>query len=361
MACGDEKAGQRNHRVAAPVAKPVIARDDGTSVGIAGQLALHDELVRVQHQLLDPDRRGRSQLVRILPSCEKRVLQAFAFGETFYSIEFSVRVRRQNEGGTLSLLELQTKDSGKEVVLAGIEAAILLKRQKIIAVPVVPRFDGDFAARKIEGGRSVERSNFDPIPDVFDLHLPIAGVRRGMVVAVVDERFAFKFQDVACPDQGVLHKRGVLPLSHPNAFLKQRITDRESPNGRCALQMKALDVHVAFRFNRAAHPPICREWKIFAVVTGCFIEFRNHLRSPDRWVEGGEQESVVAAGQIAADRSGGEAADSVGDEPLALFRLFEGAAGFAAETDSGDPRHAYGRRFAVRHLALLRRCDGTVG
>ena len=56
------------------------------------------------------------------------------------------------------MLELQTKDCGKEVVFAGIEAAILFKREKTITVPVVPRSIG-FTARKIERRRSVERRN----------------------------------------------------------------------------------------------------------------------------------------------------------------------------------------------------------
>src|SRR5258705_4135962 len=89
-----------------------------------------------------------------------------------------------------------------------VEAAILLKRQKIIAVPVVPRFDGGFAAGKVERSGSVKRRDLEAMLDVFDLHLPIACARRGMVVAVVNERFAFKFQGAARPDEGVLHKCG---------------------------------------------------------------------------------------------------------------------------------------------------------
>src|SRR5215468_11245030 len=94
----------------------------------------------------------------------------------------------------------------------------------------------------------------------FNPHLPIAGVRSGVVVVIVDESFTFKFKGVACPNQGVLHECCVLSLLHPYAFLKECISDRELPDRRRALQMKAFDVEVTFRFNRAADPPICREW-----------------------------------------------------------------------------------------------------
>src|SRR5437667_315106 len=107
---------------------------------------LHDGLIGVQHKLFDPTRCGRSQFIGVLPGREKRVLQLSAIRESLCSIEFRVRGRRKNNGRILSLLELQTKDSGKEVVFASVEAAILLKRQKAVTVPVVPSFDQGFAA-----------------------------------------------------------------------------------------------------------------------------------------------------------------------------------------------------------------------
>src|SRR5882724_756194 len=86
----DEETWQCDHGVAAPIAKPVIASDDRAGVRIAGQRALHNELIGVQHQLLNPTRSGRSQkLVRFVPVREYRVLQLVACREARYSIELN--------------------------------------------------------------------------------------------------------------------------------------------------------------------------------------------------------------------------------------------------------------------------------
>src|SRR5882724_7531722 len=48
------QARQRDHRVASPVAEPVVAGDDGHAVGVAGCGPSRDELVAGEHEVLDP-------------------------------------------------------------------------------------------------------------------------------------------------------------------------------------------------------------------------------------------------------------------------------------------------------------------
>ena len=45
---------RERHRVAPPVAEPVIAGDDGRAIGIVGYGSADDELIGGQHELLDP-------------------------------------------------------------------------------------------------------------------------------------------------------------------------------------------------------------------------------------------------------------------------------------------------------------------
>ena len=50
-------------------------------------------------------------------------------------------------------------------------------------------------------------------------------------------------------------------------------------------------------------------------------------------MEGRDQQTMIATGQVTTDGSGGIAADSVGDQPFPLVGEFERAADLAAEFD----------------------------
>src|SRR5437588_12380781 len=67
-------------------------------------------------------------------------------------------------------------------------------------------------------------------------------------------------------------------------------------------------------------------------------------------MEGGDQQAMIAAGQIAADRSGGVAADTVSNEPFALFGNFERPAYLTPEFDCHAARRA--GRFGFRRAGL---------
>src|SRR5260370_17909578 len=50
----ERQSRQRNHGVAPPVSKPVIAGDDAAAIGFFGQAALYDELICSEDQLPNP-------------------------------------------------------------------------------------------------------------------------------------------------------------------------------------------------------------------------------------------------------------------------------------------------------------------
>src|SRR6266705_7123857 len=58
----ESKTGQSDHGVPAPIAEPVITRDDGSSVWLFRQTPFYDELVRRKNELLNPVRSGGSRL-----------------------------------------------------------------------------------------------------------------------------------------------------------------------------------------------------------------------------------------------------------------------------------------------------------
>src|SRR5258708_34283086 len=68
---------------------------------------------------------------------------------------------------------------------------------------------------------------------------------------------------------------------------------------------------------------------------GGLFELGHELNSPDGRVKSGEQETVVATGQVATDPSGSKAANAIGDEPFALLGGFEHAANVPPKLDEG--------------------------
>lgn len=67
----ERESGQRNHRVAAPVAEPVIACDDRTRVRVVRKGPAHDELIGGEDELPNPCRR-RFGTVRLEGFVERR-------------------------------------------------------------------------------------------------------------------------------------------------------------------------------------------------------------------------------------------------------------------------------------------------
>ncbi len=153
---GDERqARQADHRVAAPIAEPGVARDDRTPVGIVGQGAAHDELIGSQAQVLHPGRRiGETALGR------QPTFVCLPLGVSRRPIQIRRRLGAGHQGERLAGVQGCAEAPSVQVILVRFQSPVVLHAQKKVPVPVVLRCSLGLVAQKIkrrgalEGGSS---------------------------------------------------------------------------------------------------------------------------------------------------------------------------------------------------------------
>jgi hypothetical protein len=148
----------------------------------------------------------------------------------------------------------------------------------------------------------------DALVDGIDLHTPIARVRQGMKVAVVDEGFQLDIDGTTRAKKRVLDVRGVLALAHPDAFFEESIGEGVSPGGHAAFEIKTFEVSETFRIDSPTGPAMRCERKISARVVDDFVKRRDQLRAADRRLKRSDQQTVIAAREAASDGTGGVSA-----------------------------------------------------
>ncbi len=112
------EAGESDHGVASPIAKPVVAGDDATAIGIAGHGASHEKLIGGEHELPEPRgfvfrRSGVGLRVFFLPELEKFSFAGRLLGAELLTIERRVFVRGTNDGEALAGFEAAAKKAGE--------------------------------------------------------------------------------------------------------------------------------------------------------------------------------------------------------------------------------------------------------
>ena len=118
---------------------------------------------------------------------------------------------------------------------------------------------------------------------------------------------------------------------HPNAPFDQGVGAGVRPHRHRSVAPKSDQQTITERGDRAAAPAVRGERVLRAVVADLGVDLGTQQHASDRRRARREQQTVVAPRQWAADRTGGEAAQAVGDQPLARLRDGELAAQGAVE------------------------------
>ena len=95
--------------------------------------------------------------------------------------------------------------------------------------------------------------------------------------------------------------------------------------------MKILEEEKTFGIDRAAAPAMGGEREIRSGVVDNFIDGRDELRAPQRRLQSGDKQPVIAASLAAGDGRGSVSTDSIGDKPLARFGNSKIATNLAAK------------------------------
>ena len=118
MAGGECQARKSDHRVAAPIAEPVIAGNDAVPIGLAGNRALYYELVRSENELREPCGIGIRFRRRRMDSkrCQKAGIVSELLGESGISIEKSILVRGEDQRERFAEFDRGAELRGKEMI-----------------------------------------------------------------------------------------------------------------------------------------------------------------------------------------------------------------------------------------------------
>src|SRR5205807_4017588 len=259
-------------------------------------------------------------------------------------------MRGKDKSHALPRNEFHVHRSHKQIGVTIVQPARSFFGPATVAVSLMLLFESRVGAENIKRDRAVECGNLDSVLDRPGLDPPIACMRIRVEVAIVDKRLHSQASRPTAPEQRVWDVGSVLTLAHPDARFEQSVGRRESPYRTRAFQVETLKVEVALGLDGAAGPAICSERVARTVVVGRLFQLCDELRSSERRMEGGDQQAMIAAGQIAADGSGGVAADTVRNEPFPLFGNFQRPAYLTPEFYCHAARRA--GRFGFRRAGL---------
>lgn len=152
----------------------------------------------------------------------------------------------------------------------------------------------------------------------FGAVIALGGV---VVVAMVDEDFDGEGEAIAGVAEFVLGVSGVFLGLHPDAFLEAGIGAGVGPSRGGAFEVEAFGVAVAVAGGGATTPAIAAQRIGFAQVVSGFVKLAEEEGSLQGWFEGGDEKSVVAAGEDAGEGAAAVATNAIGDQPFTLGGL----------------------------------------
>ena len=167
-----------------------------------------------------------------------------------------------------------------------------------------------------EGDSPLEGDDPDARLDRRHAHLPARATSGRVVVAVVDEGADLQRHRIAGTEKPVAHVGRVRAGFHEDALLQAHVAPGVGPDRRGAVEPEALEVSMARRGDRPVRPAVRPERPRLAAALEALLELGHEHGPSERWLEGGDEEPVVASGERSRHRPGRESADPVGDEPL---------------------------------------------
>ena len=205
------------------------------------------------------------------------------------------------------------------MVLVVVEPAVTRDGQIKIAIPVMRRLGTCLCAEYIKGSRALERVYAHAVIHRLDIHAPVAGMGTRVVVTVVDQGLDCELNRSTRAHELISHVGRVGSMLHPHSFLEQGVGTGKRPDGHRTFQSEGFDESVSLRIERASGPAVRAQRIGTAVVVRHFIQLCHKQRAPERRLERGYQQPVIAARQESDCGAGSEPADPVGHDPFTLF------------------------------------------
>ena len=301
---GEQQAGQRDHRVAAPVLEPRESREDGAPVAAVGAGAVDDEVVGREDERLQL---GRG--VERLGLREQRMPALALGGEQRRAVDAARGERRIEADRDEARLAGRERERRGERVAGGVDrvvAARTLLDQRVAAPPgrgarEVGAGRGDEQRRL--GGREAVRGKDDgglPTGRDRDVGRPVGVGIDLMVSAVLDEHARLEPHRRRRIDERPQHRDRALVAQHDDAPLEARGPDLEGPGRHAVLERERRDAPVAVGIDRAVGPAPRGERHARAVHDDLLVDEGHQHAAADGRLARAHEQSVVAPRRDAA-------------------------------------------------------------
>ena len=374
------QAGQADHRVAAPIGEPVVARDDAVRPAAVVEIPAHDELVGRQRQPRHPGRRRRclasdrgalrgaitrGGVVPSLRSSGAEERKEFGFAGQGDRARHRVGRGAPARGGHELHRLTGGKDPrelpGQQVVLAVGQPALALLCEVEGPKRLGPNLRPRSAAHEMQVRPRTARPGDDEAvalcPDAG--HRP-AGEAAAVVVAEIGQGFQAQRQRPLRLDGAVFDAHDVGAVVHEHGLLDEEARPAESPGRHRAFELHGFEQGPSRRGDGAVVPADRRERHLAAVHRERLDQPGEHQRATDRRVQRRDEEAVVAARVHAGEAAAGVAADPVGQEPLPALERAEVGADFPPVAHHRKPARGQGQSRERRGAGRQRLRQGLV-
>ena len=358
---GERQAFEADHRVATPVAEPVIAGVDAAQ--LAAFRLCHDvffdsaagqdhELIRGHCELL-----GERVAVELRRESEQTVEPAALRIEHGRCIEIHPvpGVHGGHEHDRLLDRDLRREVTRAErAVERGVAAVALDAVHELVLVALVGHERrGPGLQLHAQHQRTAGMADFvTAAPHLDDERFAGRARRRLVVPAKCHERSDLQVQACAA-QQAVLHADRVLVVHHHDGFFEHDVVDLERPHRDAVIQTKLLEIAVRVADEAVILELGAAEVQLARRRDHGFVATRDHDVPALRCRQVRHEQAVILACGDARDRAGGVAAEAVRDQPFATAQLQRIAAAVPTQDDLPAVDHA---RPSTSSIAL---CAGS--
>src|SRR5580700_5781148 len=212
---------------------------------------------------------GRSRM-RSDPAFEQLLVQVLAHGERRAILELRFGVGAERKRYRAAGREARVENCREQVVLAMVQPALAFHSQIVISIPFATRLSLRDIAEQVNGNGALASDNAQTAWNRRHRCLPVACLRRGVNIAIVDENFDFQFRRFGGIDKFVADESCVRAVLHPYALFEYGVGAGESPHRHRSRKTKLLDESKSLRLDAAARPTISPQGVIAARVAEDF-------------------------------------------------------------------------------------------
>src|SRR6516164_6147687 len=200
------------------------------------------------------------------------------------AVQVNFRLARKCEGSGFVLGKRYRESGCVEMVFVIVKTPVTLLEKKTVSMPFLVRLPLSFGAEQSERNRPIKGVHLDTTCYWRNVHLPVASMGSGVVIAIVHENRGAQTDALGTSKHPIPDVSRILALAHPDSLFDECIAERKLPHRNSAFESEILDVHVPSRLGSTAVPAVrCQRIRRTSVVRDLF-DLGHELSSTDRGI-----------------------------------------------------------------------------